>query len=209
MLTRHISVTRGARYHMLGNPDGDWSEIWFVLHGYGHLADAFLELCRPLESVERLIVAPEGLSRFYRRGTSGDVGASWMTRADRETEVSDYVAYLDTLHRALVGARPASAVRVNVLGFSQGVATAARWCVLGDVSPARLVLWAGGFPPDLDPERARATLGETRVELVLGERDPSVSIEGETTRLLGVLPRAEVRRFAGSHELDAAILADL
>jgi predicted esterase len=209
VLTRHLTVARTARYHLLGDPDGPWSEVWYVLHGYGHLAQEFLELCRPLANPERLVVAPEGLSRYYRRGTAGSIGASWMTREDRETEVSDYVAYLDALHQEIGGGRSGASCVANVLGFSQGTATAARWTVLGDMRPSRLVLCCGGFPPDLDGDRARTSLSETKVELVLGQRDTAVSSEREAERLSAVLPDAVVRTFDGGHELDAAVLTAL
>ena len=48
-------------------------------------------------------MAPEALSRFYadvtpgRHGPTSTVGATWMTREDRENEIRDYVAYLDEM----------------------------------------------------------------------------------------------------------------
>ena len=65
-------------------------ELWYVLHGYGQLAAPFLEEFRAIDDGTRLIVAPEALSRFYegdaqaRLHKDASVGASWMTREDRE-----------------------------------------------------------------------------------------------------------------------------
>ncbi|MFW6202332.1 MAG: hypothetical protein ACOC8B_07130, partial [Gemmatimonadota bacterium] len=79
-------------------------EIWFVCHGYRQLAGRFVRRFAPLDDGNRLIVAPEALSRFYLdddggpHGPDARIGATWMTRADRENEIRDYVDYLDTLY---------------------------------------------------------------------------------------------------------------
>lgn len=211
LVTRHLEVARTARYHLLGDPAGGWEEVWYLLHGYGQRADDFLAECAALASPERLLVAPEGLSRFYARGTRGEVGASWMTREDRAHEIDDYVRYLDRLHAELCAGDRAG-VRVGVLGFSQGTATASRWCVLGAVRPRRLVLWGSGFPPDLDPERVRERLAGVNVALVLGDADPVVPrerAEREVEHLRGLVRHATAKFFAGGHQLDAATLVEV
>ncbi|NNE70421.1 MAG: hypothetical protein HKN29_08675, partial [Rhodothermales bacterium] len=97
MATEHkIAVTRTARYLISGDPRKA-RETWLLLHGYGQLADDFLKACRVLESPDRLLVVPEGLSRFYGKGFSERPGASWMTREAREDEIRDYVGYMDAL----------------------------------------------------------------------------------------------------------------
>jgi hypothetical protein len=58
--------------------------------------------------VGRIIIAPEGLSRFYRKGFSGDVVASWMTKDDRLDDMEDYVRYLNDLHLAHPECYPAT-----------------------------------------------------------------------------------------------------
>jgi dienelactone hydrolase len=79
------------------------------------------------------VVAPEALSRFYvdrgepAAGTPARVGATWMTREDREAEIADYVRYLDRALDAAAGRPGAAAPALGVLGFSQGAATACRW----------------------------------------------------------------------------------
>src|SRR5258705_7905505 len=92
-----MTVSRMARYFTIGRPD---REVWFVLHGYGQLAARFLSRFEPLDDGGRLIVAPEALSRFYLTEDSAErrVGASWMTREDRLTEIEDYVQYLEAVY---------------------------------------------------------------------------------------------------------------
>src|SRR5919204_6031656 len=124
MEERFLSTLRTARYFILGSPRRA-QELWFVCHGYGQLAARFLERFRVLESEDRCVVAPEGLSRFYltEDPTERRVGASWMTREDRLHEIDDYVRYLDALYREIAPQHS----RVTALGFSQGTATVCRW----------------------------------------------------------------------------------
>src|ERR1019366_9897456 len=103
-----IQVKRSARLAMLGPEGPGVREIWYVLHGYAQLAAPFLEGLRAIDDGTRLIVAPEALSRFYEGDTQARlhrdarVGASWMTREDRESEIADYIAYLDTVHQSIL-----------------------------------------------------------------------------------------------------------
>lgn len=173
MHEHHIPVTRTARYFTLG-PAGAASS-WFVLHGYRQLARGFLKAFGRLDDGHRRIVAPEALSRDYtdagtgRHGPDARVGATWMTREDRETEIRDYVAYLD----AVADAEGQPDV---VLGFSQGTATASRWVCYGAVRPGTLVLWAGPLAHDLDRERGLERLGGVNVIFVVGTDDPGAGV---------------------------------
>lgn len=203
-----IHVQRTARYHILGRLEAA-PELWVVLHGYGHLARYFLNHFDGLER-GRCIVAPEGLSRFYLDEAHARVGAAWMTREDRLHEIDDHICYLDSLATDLRKATMPGA-SVNVLGFSQGVATAARWAALGRTPIARLVLWAGSIPPELD-RQALAAWKDTTVDLVLGDADEFIkpdALESAARRLdqAGV-PNAS-HLFKGAHELEPVLLARL
>src|SRR5512138_2618676 len=130
---QHIAVTRTARYYVVGGTDTESDEavrdLWVVCHGYGQLAATFVAPFEKLATPWRRIVAPEALSRFYLDAsrTPGDaeprVGATWMTREDREREIDDQVSYLDALVDRVRPGGAAGGVRLRVLGFSQGVAT--------------------------------------------------------------------------------------
>lgn len=212
---RHLQVARTARYWTLGDPNSA-SDVWFVLHGYGQLARRFLVRFGPVDGPRRCIVAPEALSRFYvggqgRHGPESRVGATWMTREDREHEIEDYVRYLDDVARDVLGTRRPE--RVTVLGFSQGVATASRWTVLGALRPARLLLWGDYLPPDLDLARARAAWRDTEVILVRGAHDPTlddpVLADAETARVAAAGLTTRLLSYPGRHEIDAATLRAL
>jgi len=208
-----LEVPRTARYLTLG-PDGA-RDVWIVLHGYGQLARRFLRRFVPIDDGTRLVVAPEALSRFYvgnepgRHGPASLVGATWMTREDREHEIQDYVRYLDLLADwvAPVG------TRLTVLGFSQGVATAARWASLGRVCPDRIVFWGDFLPPDLDVPAARARWTGMELMRVWGDGDPGLRAtklaraEEEMVAALGL--SVPTLRYDGGHDIDAGTLAAL
>ena len=89
MQEHHLAVAKTARYYSLGEPGPATRQLWFVCHGYGQLAGRFLRHFEPLDDGSRVIVAPEGLSRFYLSESPAErrVGASWMTREDRLVEI--------------------------------------------------------------------------------------------------------------------------
>lgn len=214
---RHIEVIRTARYWVLGSDVARPSEVWFVLHGYRQLARRFLRRFEGVADGSRLVVAPEALSRFYvesevgRHGPGSVVGATWMTREDRESEIRDYVAYLDAVAREVLDGIDGTP-ELTVLGFSQGVATASRWVTYGEVRPSRVILWGDYLPPDLDMERAVHTLGRAELVVVRGSGDRSLdgrleADEAERMTAAGLTARRVT--YQGGHDIDEAALAAL
>jgi len=228
-----IRVPRTARYRVLGEPTAA-GEVWFVVHGYGQLAERFIRRFEGLPGLsagERAVVAPESLSRFYvetergPHGASSRVGGSWMTRSDREHEIADYVEYLDRLAVSVLegaggsgdaplaetpeGAIPTGGRRVVVLGFSQGAETASRWVTYGRVAPAELVLWGGGLAEDLDPDRAAESLAGVRVRLVVGDADRWARRRADwSARFIGELGlRCDRQTYNGGHRVEQEVLA--
>ena len=212
MQEHHVHVPRTARYFTLGAGAEDARQIWFVCHGYGRLAHEFLREFHVLDDGTRLLVAPEGLSRFYTNHQKRLAGASWMTREDRLAEIADYVKYLDTVYEHVFRNVGRTAVSVVVLGFSQGAAAAVRWISLGGAVADRLVLWGEVPPADLDLEFAWAKLRDSRLTIVVGNEDRYV----DTSQLLKVEARLleheipyETIMFDGGHRLDGSVLQSL
>lgn len=214
----HIQVARTARYHTLGDPGSDVREVWFVCHGYRQLAGRFIQRFSGIADGSRMIVAPEGLSRFYvnpeerAHGPEDLVGATWMTREDRESEIQDYVRYLDQVHDAVMSELGGTARSVVVLGFSQGSHTVSRWVTLGNVRPAGLILWGAYPPPDLPQAEAAQRLGSTRLLLVAGTSDrywTEQSRTGEEARLESLGVSYRTRTFEGGHEIDRKVLSEI
>jgi predicted esterase len=211
MTEHHLTVSRTARYYSVGTPT---REVWFVLHGYGQLARAFLDEFVALDDGTRLVVAPEALSRYYVDHRERRVGASWMTREDRLAEIDDYVRYLDAVYSDVFRPVARSAVSVQVVAFSQGAATGARWVALGTAALDRLVLWGGEVPPDLplDREDVRSRLAQARLTLVAGMRDEYVTakvVARDTERLAAARVPHRVVGFDGGHRIDEGVLRQL
>jgi predicted esterase len=182
------------------------------LHGHMYLAKQFIRYFRVLEQPNRLVVAPEGLSRSYINHQERRVGASWMTKEDRLNEIADYVNYLDELYRHLFETLDRSHTKVHVLGFSQGAATACRWVAQGSTLVDRLTIWAGLVPPDLDLSSGGDKLRAAQLTIVLGDDDEYVDADeaGEQElrlRELGILH--EFLRFEGGHVLKDDLLLKL
>ncbi|PEN14306.1 esterase [Longibacter salinarum] len=207
---RTLTVSRTARICCLGNPDAP--EHVFVLHGYGQKADDFI---RPFERIAtdgRYIVAPEALSRFYtdEMGEHKTVGASWMTRRDREQEIDDYVGYLDDVATS-VSAEETPNTR-TVVGFSQGAATASRWALLGSTSVDRLILWAGAPAQDLDLDEHAPRLRDMSLTIVVGSNDSWITpnrLERMTRVLEAYDIPTDIHRFDGGHRLHGDTLRSL
>ena len=213
----HLEVPRTARLQLLGDP-ATARTLWVALHGYGQLAEYFARPFVEALPADACVVVPEALSRFYLSGTGAPgarIGATWMTREDRLAEIADYVRYLDRALDAVLAGRAVGAVRLCVLGFSQGATTACRWLAHrhahGLAPAARLVLWGGGVPPDLDApgDGREAVLRATPLTLVVGDADeyvtPEAVAEQERGLAAGAVPYTLVR-YAGTHRVPPEVL---
>jgi predicted esterase len=212
-MEHHLTVARTARYQQLGELSGRTRRVWFVCHGYGQLATYFVRHFALLveNRDDTVVIAPEGLSRFYLQGNGGRVGASWMTRDDRLAEIDDHVAFLNQLATLVLVSCPAK-VEITVLGFSQGTATVSRWLTRATFQPAHLVLWAGGFPEDIAPDTARKLLQGLSVSIVIGSADAYISLaqaEQQYQHLRQLGAAAQLLSFTGKHELNRAVLEKL
>lgn len=208
----HITITRTARYFTLGNIHGPLRQVWFVCHGYGQLAGYFIRHFDVLNDEHRLIIAPEGLSRFYLDTNSGRVGASWMTREDRLKEIDDYLYYLESLYTQVFKSVQRTAVTVYILGFSQGVATVCRWISHGMVKADRLILWAGFVPPDLDLAENKKFFQKLELSMVVGKQDDYINLlllSQQEARLKKQEISYQLITFDGGHQLNAEVLRKL
>ena len=203
----HLNINFTARYYTYGNLTPQTQTVWFALHGYGQLAKYFIRKFEVLDPQKNFVVAPEGLNRFYLKGFDGRVGANWMTREDRLTDIQNYVTLLNTIHQKNLNAQ--AQPEVNILGFSQGAVTACRWVASGDVDFDRLILWAGIYPHDMDMESARKMLQGKELKFVAGDRDEYLTADRMAemqlvSQKLHVSP--EMIRYSGGHTVDTATL---
>lgn len=217
MKEAHIQFNFKARYYKLGEINPDTRQVWFVVHGYGQLAQYFIKKFQVLSDKGICVIAPEGLSRFYLEdmatrmaGGTNRVGATWMTRENREMDIENYIQYLQTVYDFEIGAN--KNISVSILGFSQGGATTTRWALSGMPRFDRFILWAGIFPQDMDFEAGKEILKGKEVITVFGDDDPFITPArvDEMNMLcakLNLIPKKVT--FKGKHELDNKVLLDL
>lgn len=204
-LKHHIVVDKTATYYTLGNPKTA-KTIWFVLHGYGMLAEFFIKKFEPILNDETCIIAPEGLSKFYTKGFYGRVGATWMTKEDREVEINDYINYLNQLHQFICTENTNTDLKINLLGFSQGGATVSRWAANGKAKFNNLILWASVFPDDMNFEQ----ITTQNTFLLYGNDDEFATHEkvAQQKALLSNTACFNIIEFDGKHDIPKTVLLE-
>ncbi|GAA4414860.1 esterase [Nibrella viscosa] len=209
----HLKVTRTARYYTLGTLNDQTRHVWFVLHGYGQLAQYFIRKFDVLDDGQRYIVAPEGLSRLYLDPQYSRIGASWMTREDRLNEISDTLNYLNTLYDAVLQGYDTNSLTINLMGFSQGCAAVCRWLNAGHIRCDRLLLWAGFFSKGLADVIDPAKLSGVDTAYIYGTRDEYIEQMDNAAvylnRLKQEVPAMQVIAYNGTHSVDRGILQQL
>ncbi len=207
-----FSIQKTARYFQFGELDGNTTEVWIVLHGYGHLPEYFSRKFTPLfEARKACYIFPEGLHRFYLEGNSGKVGASWMTRESRETDIADNIYLLENL-MSEIRKKTKQSFRLILLGFSQGAATAMHWLVKTAVKIDQMIIWAGSIPPEIDYKAHRERLLGPKLKVFLGNEDEFFDQDNEN-KIFGPLLEAQIPvdiyRFEGGHDLPREAMLNL
>lgn len=211
MREHRLTTSRRARFYTWGGDDSIHEEVWIACHGFGQLAAEFSRPLQRVASPRRLVVAPEALNRFYvdlgegGAHSAARVGATWMTREDRLNEIADYVEFLDAVYAKTVSPE----ARVTALGFSQGVATVARWITMGNAHVHRFIAWTGQLPPDLDFAQLGVRLAGGKLVLIQGASDRFaewVREDENQARLKAAGVAFESITFSGGHRLDDDVL---
>jgi len=206
-----ITIPKTAHYYTLSTPGKHIKHLWLVCHGYGQLASTFIYKFEEILDEETLVLAPEGLSRFYWQGLTGDVVASWMTRHDRLDEIADYSNYLQVLYDRFVP-QLAEDVEIILLGFSQGVATQCRWILNKKPHFHHLILWAGLLPEDLDYRPYQNYFAAKNLYFVYGTEDPYVTderIQWQEDFAKAQQLTYQTQTFSGKHTVDRTALQQL
>ena len=207
---RHLKVEKTARYYTLGKYE-NCKVFYFALHGYGQQAERLIKKFDQLPE-DSFVVAPEALSRFYWDEKSGQTGASWMTKDDREFEIEDYCNYLQTVYEHYLSIVPDNC-KIVLLGFSQGGATAMRWLVLNRPEKIdALQLWGCDIPADLDYKSAQEYLSDKKIYWIYGLNDPYINAERAEQlkkRFYQFELSPKIIQFEGAHEIDRKILGSL
>jgi len=204
MSSHRIKIERAARIETLGSIQNA-DLIVIALHGYGQLARYFIQKFRNLDP-KIAVIAPEGFHRFYLNGSSGRVGASWMTKEDRELDISENMTYLNSVHETFLS--QIGQKKTVLLGFSQGAATAARWYFMRSKQIDHLVMWASVFPPDLELPNS-STVWNTDF-FVIGDEDPYFYTETREEVIQHYAKIGfEIIRYKGDHTLNDTVFQSI
>ncbi len=202
LLEQTILLQKHFRYH-LSEDYSSKPKLLIALHGYGQLAQYFAKKFNHLPEDYALLV-PEGMHRFYLQGSSGRVGASWMTKEGRELDIEDNLNNLNQLLSHVMENHVFE--EICLLGFSQGGATAARWYHQGPSRFQKFILWASVFPPDI--EKPNKTEGNRH--FVLGTDDPYYTIENQEKECMYFSELGyHIHRFEGKHDINPTTLLSI
>lgn len=202
ILEKNIIVKKSARYYASDPNPEKLKSVWFVLHGYAQLAKDFIKEFEFLADDNTLIIAPEGLSKFYSRN---NIGASWMTKEDRLNEIDNYINYLNILFEEIETKYNLSTAKLNLLGFSQGVHTAVRWFIGTDYYFHQLHLCSSDFPKDADFDILKNKLQKSKMYFIYGKDDDVIAKQTyqESLNLLKINEIGfEEIIFDGEHTID-------
>ena len=207
--SRILTVPKTARFSNKLPESGKADTFWLLIHGYAQLATDFLSEFEFIKNEDHLLTAPEGLSKFYFRNK---IGASWMTKEDRENEISDYVNYLNLLMEKIKKEYDLKDATFNLLGFSQGVHTAVRFFIKGEYNFNNLILCSSDFPKDTDFIKLNEKLKKSKMYFIHGTSDSAITNErfNESIKLLYENKiEFEDISFDGDHVLNKKLLFDL
>jgi predicted esterase len=202
MKERQFEFVQNRRYYQ--NEIVGKKHIILALHGYGQLAQYFYRKFNSLTNDYGLVI-PEGPHRFYLEGSSGRVGASWMTKEWREQDIAENTRYLLQITAEIRSSNPTA--QLTLLGFSQGGATAARLYQADPALFSQLILWASVFPPDIAMQQFPQG---NKMDFVIGSNDPYFAAESKAKIQEEYLALGfDIHTFEGVHDLDLQTLLAL
>lgn len=169
---KQIDITTTARYYTSGEISNKIKVVWFVFHGYGMLAEKFIKNFDSISDNNSLIVAPEGMHRYYRRGTRNEISANWMTSDLRNEDIENNTQYLNKVLVELYDEGLSTECKIGVVGFSQGGPTAFRWVSQLDRAIDMLIAWGTDLPKEvLSNIQKLRKINESNIKLVIGSDD--------------------------------------
>ena len=204
-----VSYTSTNTYETLNTFTAKTKHIWLVFHGLGHLTHYFIEHFKTLPAEEHFVIAPQAPSKYYQDKKYKYVGASWLTRVNREVEMQNNLAYIDAVYKAEIASKLSTRHNFIVMGFSQGVSIATRWLAKRKIYCTSLILHSGKIPHEFQ-KTDFMHLADTNVYLVYGDKDPLITkelLQSEKEYAASVFLRApQIKTFAGKHEVDSKTL---
>lgn len=211
-MEHHIGFNFSAPYYTLNELNDRTTDVWITCPGYGQLGKYFIRRFDVFDSQKHFVIALQGLSKFYLPDQK-NVGASWMTKEDRETDMQNQKSYFDAVISEVFQERLLKNYHVHLMGFSQGVSMISRMAAYSKIDFQTLVLWAGGFPPELEPADFEHVSGDSKLKVILGADDEFYALDknyqpevDKMQNTIGLKP--EITVFDGIHEVKREVLAE-
>ena len=207
--TEYFPTIKTARYSSYGKITAKTKYFWFALHGSHMTCEQMVYKFKDFDREEHFIVAPEGLSRFYAKGFSGDVVATWMTSRDRKVEIADFSEYLSSLFEHYQLKLPKTCQSI-LFGFSQGGTSIFRWLHRKTVKYNIFLAYSCWIPEDIDLGN-----GETKFHDIIytyGKQDQYLT-EDIISNLKSVVKinrlKPIILPYDGDHRVDKVQLKDI
>ena len=178
-MKKQISIPKTHKYSQLGEFSEKTNTVWIVLHGYGMLSEFFIKKFECILNEKTVVIAPEGSNRFYLNNNYSRVGASWMTKVDKEKDIEDNISFIETLYTKIVDDIGHNNFKLKTLGFSQGGATLVRWIMSNSIKVDSLILWGSDIPQDSLTNQNKSRWSSINIKIVIGKKDEYISGENK------------------------------
>ena len=178
-MKKQISIPKTHKYSQLGEFSEKTNTVWIVLHGYGMLSEFFIKKFECILNEKTVVIAPEGSNRFYLNNNYSRVGASWMTKVDKEKDIEDNISFIETLYTKIVDDIGHNNFKLKTLGFSQGGATLVRWIMSNSIKVDSLILWGSDIPKDSLTNQNKSRWSSINIKIVIGKKDEYISDENK------------------------------
>ena len=203
-MKKQISISKTGKYSQIGKCSKKINNVWIVLHGYGMLSEYFVKKFDCIINETTLVIAPEATNRFYLANNYTRVGASWMTKLDREQEISDNILFLDKLFSIIKKEIGHNNFKLNTLGFSQGGPALVRWLMSNKLNTNSLILWGSDIPKDSLVTENKSRWNSIKLKIVIGKNDEYINEEKkqefvEIVKSYGL--KYELIEYEGSHKI--------
>ena len=210
MFNKHsISFEFSSSYITYNKLTDNTENIWIVFHGYGQLSKYFIRRFDVLDGDKNYIIAPQGLSKFYVDEDYNNVGASWLTKEDRGSDLLNQQKYLIKLMDELKLKIDFSKIKVNLFGFSQGVSALTRLLMNYNMKVNNVIIWAGWVPDEFFNIN-KDVLKDTNLFFVVGNKDKYYNnpiIKGYLKKFKNILNKEiDYFVFNGGHIVDRKVL---
>lgn len=197
--TKQVSYQSTNTYSTLNSLTLDTQNIWIACHGIGYLSKFFITYFDELDPKFNYIIAPQAPSKYYQTKAYKYVGASWLTKENRELETENVLNYLDALLE--IEKLPANK-KFILFGFSQGVSVVTRWMAQRKIHCDHLVIHSGSIPAEFD-STSFAHLPELKTSIIYGTQDEYLTeekIQSQLELAESIFPNSpEILKFEGKH----------